>query len=296
VLVHRAQKNALAPAAPPLDAAYIFYFAGRPVALLKGNAPATLLRTYLTADHLGTPVLATSAAGVTMWAGGFEPFGADWNGAQGAGVFLRFAGQWEDANWQGGGLESGLYYNLHRWYEPGTGRYATKDPVGDVERRQDRSWYPRFGQEKFSFYAYVDSNPLVFTDPMGLLKFKGCTPERQSQISRAFKEYCSKIQEPGFETCMCDSPSVPKGLRRFCADSDRTIQCQPRRTGRCKSSPESLSCAWSLPLGGTIHLCEDAWTPGCGPLGCTLMHEMTHQLGHGGESKPVAVEKCLGCP
>jgi RHS repeat-associated protein len=287
LLVHRAHHNAFTPAAAPLDETYIFSFAGHPVAILEGVLPMLLTRKYLTTDDLGTPVLATSAAAMLLWNGGFEAFGEDWNGAQEAGVFLRFPGQWEDGGWEN---VSGLYYNLHRWYESWTGRYTKKDPLDDVERRQDVPWYPRVGQERFSLYAYVDSNPLAFTDPLGLLKFKGCTPERQSQISRAFKEYCVRIQEPGFESCMCGSPAVPKGLKSICAGNDRTIRCQTDQGGLCTGA-----CAWSLPLGSTIRLCDAAWTSGCGPLGCTLMHEMTHQLGHGGENIPGAVEKCLRC-
>jgi RHS repeat-associated protein len=164
VLVHRAQGNALAPAAPPLDEAYIFYFAGRPVAILKGNVPATLTRTYLTVDHLGTPVLATSAAGVTVWSGGFEPFGADWSGAQGAGVFLRFPGQWEDASWAGGGLESGLYYNVHRWYGTGMGRYVQPDPVDKVSA----AYVTLLIVGTDNPYGYALQQPLKFVDPLGL--------------------------------------------------------------------------------------------------------------------------------
>jgi RHS repeat-associated protein len=281
-LLHALQRNA----AP--DRSLLFHFAGRPVAQLD-LTDTTESWKYLTTDHLGTPIAMTSTAGTLLWQGGFEPFGADWSGAGGAGVFLRFPGQWVSSAWQGAAIEN-LYYNLNRYYDPATGRYTRKDPLGDAERRQDGFWYPRVGIERFSLYTYVDSNPVVFIDPLGLLKFKGCTPERQSQISKAFKEYCSKIQQPGFKNCMCDSPAIPQGLSRICASNDRTIRCQTDRTGYCAGN-----CAWSIPLGGTIRLCEDAWTPGCGPLGCTLMHEMTHQLGHGGESKPEAVEKCLGC-
>src|SRR6185369_11615643 len=118
--------------------AYVFYFANRPVALYDkrvttppGGSPASASAlTYLTTDHLSTPVLATDAAGATVWQGGFEPFGADWNGAQSAGVFLRFPGQWVDPAWENSKLKSGLHYNLRRWYEPGTGRYSQPDPSG----------------------------------------------------------------------------------------------------------------------------------------------------------------------
>jgi hypothetical protein len=48
--------------------------------------------SYLSVDHLGTPILETTSGGVSLWGGGFEPFGKDWNGAQTAGEFLRFRG------------------------------------------------------------------------------------------------------------------------------------------------------------------------------------------------------------
>ena len=177
VLVHRAQRNALAPAAAPLDAAYIFYFAGRPVAILKGNVPSTLNRIYLTTDHLGTPVLATSAAGVTVWAGGFEPFGADWSGAQGAGMFLRFPGQWEDASWAGGGLESGLHYNVHRWFGSETSRYTVPDPIGLAGG--------------YNLYLYVDANPLSSTDPTGLQASEWHTPTNE-EVAELTQRACAR--------------------------------------------------------------------------------------------------------
>jgi RHS repeat-associated protein len=105
----------------------VLYFAGRPVGLLEmATAPATL--SYLSVDHLGTPILETTSAGASLWSGGFEPFGKDWNGAQTAGEFLRFSGQWEDAAWAG--VKDGFYYNLYRWYSSESGKYSTPDPLG----------------------------------------------------------------------------------------------------------------------------------------------------------------------
>lgn len=135
--------------------AYTFYFAGRPVATLdkviQGGTPTTTL-LYLTTDHLGTPVLATDPLGVGVWAGGFTPFGGDWNGAAGAGVFLRFPGQWVDGTWGGFG-DFGLYYNVHRWYESKTGRYNRPDP------------YPPLGIG--NLYQYAISNPALYIDSDG---------------------------------------------------------------------------------------------------------------------------------
>jgi RHS repeat-associated protein len=214
VLVHRAQKNALAPIAPTLDEAYIFYFAGRPVAILKGNVPSTLTRTYLTADHLGTPVLATSAAGVTVWAGGFEPFGEDWSGAQGAGVFLRFPGQWEDASWQGGGLQSGLYYNVNRWYSESTGRYMRVDPLAEE------------GDLDLDLYLYAGNNPLRQIDPDGLLP---CNPAEKASC----KSGCEFRRRPvrGCTAFEVSIPCTPLGVRFIKCD------CVPNPCAPCPVAP-----------------------------------------------------------
>jgi RHS repeat-associated protein len=59
---------------------------------------------------------------------------------------LRFQGQWWDE-------ETGLHYNRHRCYDPGTAQYLTPDPIGlDGGIRE---------------YAYVH-NPMGWVDPLGL--------------------------------------------------------------------------------------------------------------------------------
>ncbi|MDX1998419.1 MAG: hypothetical protein SF066_11940 [Thermoanaerobaculia bacterium] len=133
---------------------HVLHFNGRPVAQLRVPTAGAATFTYLTTDHLGTPILAMNQAGTTLWRGGFEPFGADWSGAGAAGVFLRFPGQWDDTTWAGVG-PAGLSYNLFRWYERGTGRYERVDPgLQAIE---------------YNSFLYGYSSPAVWIDRLGLL-------------------------------------------------------------------------------------------------------------------------------
>src|SRR5262249_50046084 len=59
---------------------------------------------------------------------------------------LRFQGQYEDS-------ETGLHYNFFRYYDPESGRYINRDPVG--------LW------GGLNQYAYAQ-NPINWVDPLGL--------------------------------------------------------------------------------------------------------------------------------
>jgi hypothetical protein len=87
----------------------------------------------LSSDYLGAPFVATGINAAEIWSGGFEPFGRDWregtpDGAQENGVFLRSLEQWFDNTWAEAALGAEVVYNVHRWYEWGTGRYTRSDP------------------------------------------------------------------------------------------------------------------------------------------------------------------------
>ena len=88
-----------------------------------------------------------------MWKAIYQAYGevAVDNDPDGNGVTVtfnyRFPGQWVD-------IESGLYYNFYRYYDPKTGRYVTADPIG-----QDGG---------ANIYTYVGGNPLYWIDPLGL--------------------------------------------------------------------------------------------------------------------------------
>jgi RHS repeat-associated protein len=158
LLYHRGHVEKPDPAAArgtpvTADNVMVFYFAGRPVAQVVVAGQGEVV-TYLTADHLGTPVLATNSAMGHEWSGGFEPFGADWTGAGKAGIFLRLPGQWVDSGWEGGLAGGPLYYNLHRWYQPESDRYNRPDPLGV--------------SAGVNVFLYASSNPVSYFDALGL--------------------------------------------------------------------------------------------------------------------------------
>jgi RHS repeat-associated protein len=143
---------------------YVLYFGSRPVASIELSSGAATFQ-YLSVDQLGTPVLATDSSGSSVWEGGFEPFGRDWQagtpgGAQENGTFLRFPGQWFDKTWAAASLGAEAFYNVHRWYEFASGRYQRTDPLG-----------PLIPSGVNHLYAFAAARPTVNRDLFGLAPF-----------------------------------------------------------------------------------------------------------------------------
>lgn len=114
----------------------------------SSGAAATV--NFVVADGLGTPRSVNNASGTQIWQWAYQanPFGEKQPVSVNGYVFnLRYPGQYYDA-------ETTLSYNVHRYYNPATGRYLESDPMGLL------------GGE--STYAYVLGNPLLGTDFYGL--------------------------------------------------------------------------------------------------------------------------------
>jgi RHS repeat-associated protein len=128
-----------------------------PIAVVDRQGGTTAV-AYIHADHLNTPRAITNAQGtvVWQWANLGNAFGEQPPTSNGYVFNLRFPGQYYDA-------ESRLHYNVHRDYDPATGRYRQSDPIG-------------FAGGQWSSYAYVMNDPLNNTDPHGLQVASGGIP------------------------------------------------------------------------------------------------------------------------
>ncbi|WP_147472666.1 DUF6531 domain-containing protein [Streptomyces triticirhizae] len=104
----------------------------------------------IVSDLVGTPTELLTEDGTVAWR---APRATLWGlpvagptGERAVDCPLRFPGQLFDA-------ESGLHYNVHRYYDPATARYLTPDPLGLVP-----------GPHHFGYVP----NPLIWLDPLGL--------------------------------------------------------------------------------------------------------------------------------
>ncbi|NJL26877.1 MAG: hypothetical protein HC897_02835 [Thermoanaerobaculia bacterium] len=206
---------------PAGERRYVVYFAGRPVGNLSQwpGAPAEL--RFFSTDHLGTLILESSVAGKLRWGGGFEPFGGDFSGAQQAGIFLRFPGQWHDDAWASSGLQSLSYYNVRRWYHPAIGSYSQPDPAR-LASQSDTAFSPDGVQPSQSFYGYALQNPVLYIDPLGL-KARVCCRKIPVVGIAGFRHCYIEIERDGRSTTcglIGGRFSLEKGTGEIFRDND----------------------------------------------------------------------------
>lgn len=272
---------------------YVFYFAGRPAATLDNVKQGSVIEgftttstlSFLTVDHLGTPILMTNTAGAQVWQGGFEPFGADYSTSS---TPLRFPGQWFDATFNGK-KDLGIYYNVNRYYETGTARYDRPDP----------EWLESIGDYSGPShpFAYAESQPLARTDPLGLLSFhlgdscRKLPPDRLSRLQQAV----AGAQENLGRVTTCK--------QLVASEKNITIRCGQNCAGGCARYKPGIViagpsiCVSPLAFGGA-----NAEGQGCGIgdtcLASTIFHEMVHSCGgvhpsRPGRTNPYACEQKL---
>jgi RHS repeat-associated protein len=116
---------------------------------LVGTGPAPADLVYLHTDQIGLPQKITDAMQAVVWDRVQDPFGRQVSLTSSGGIdtALRFPGQQADP-------DAGFAYNYFRDYDPTLGRYVQADPIGLAGG--------------INPYAYAKSNPIRFTDELGL--------------------------------------------------------------------------------------------------------------------------------
>ncbi|MFD0784041.1 RHS repeat-associated core domain-containing protein, partial [Micromonospora azadirachtae] len=97
-------------------------------------------------DLVGTPTDLVDADGELAWRNDASLWGAVPGGDVSGVIPLRFPGQYLDP-------ETGLHYNVYRYYDPISGRYVSQDPLGLAPAPDPAGYVP---------------NPYAAADPLGL--------------------------------------------------------------------------------------------------------------------------------
>ena len=159
-------------------------------------------------------------------------------------------------------LETGLCLLTHRYYDPGAGRFLTRDPSsydGGV-----------------NLYNFCWNNSMLNQDPSGLDPIiRGCSKGDAEAIRRAWRDVCSKVKTMNID------PKLKECLEQKCK-SKYNIRCAKAGDPGCeeacaytgdlgdpygKPSDHTVICPGAIPLCDGDNLCE------------TLVHELVHACG-----------------
>ena len=122
---------------------------------------------YYTFDHLGSVREMTDGSGTIQARYDYDPYGrttlvsgTNLSDFQYAGYYMH--------------QTSGLYLTMFRAFDPNTGKWLSRDPLGE-----------RIGP---NLYQYVGNNPVRYTDPLGLEGTGGDTVQETLAIARVEAE------------------------------------------------------------------------------------------------------------
>ncbi|HEX3528051.1 MAG TPA: carboxypeptidase regulatory-like domain-containing protein [Thermoanaerobaculia bacterium] len=255
----------LTTSAHPLIGNEYIWFNGHPLAQIDSTGTTSWTFT----DHLGTPILQTSALQGVVWRAEYEPFGEVYAlRSYDRHQPLRLPGQEAEQLGAGANGVTDRRYNIHRWYRAEWGRYTQADPVGFEGGQQN-------------LFGYGRGNPLRLTDPLGLaVTFApGCFQLLSSQQRRTVQQAAEDADAAGSQCLHCpESDLYRKAIRSL------TIRCVSTNTDPCHglhwcgARADFTSCDYTTPLpGNTIIITPDgASGNGCPCLPRVIMHEVLH--------------------
>jgi len=183
-----------------------------------GESPTPLENIHFyQCDHLGTPMELTDEGGNIAWEANYKAWGEARltisEAARKAGLKnpIRFQGQYLDE-------ETGLHYNRFRYYDPVSGRFISKDPIG------------LFGGIHLQQYA---PNPTEWIDPLGLNRAGGAgrKPESSKPNQNPKCPECRKPWEVNRYDRLCDGHVPGVGRVKYFFDPKTRQWWSPDQTG-----------------------------------------------------------------
>ncbi|MCV9215697.1 RHS domain-containing protein, partial [Escherichia coli] len=157
---------------------------------------------YFHTDVNGAPEEMTDSDGKIVWETGYQVWGNTIQEKDHGGVEqnLRYQGQYLDR-------ETGLHYNLHRYYDPDVGRFMVTDPAGLAGG--------------INLYAY-GPNPLSWIDPLGLKVCSIKNPPKQPLSKRVLDAMNKAVND------IFDGKGIP---RVDSAGNQKIFQGQGKNSG-----------------------------------------------------------------
>lgn len=172
--------------------------------------------------------------------------------------------------WRTEGEAANSSYYRARYYDPGTGRFVSQDPLSI--------------RDNVDMYLYVRNNSANFEDPFGLYTLKGFPPDKEAELRKAIDDVIDKLRRT------CPSCAGPEGPKVANALDRATFVYHPKSKYCGDVGPFSV-----LRLHHVVAIGPAAFTPACGSLTCTVAHEGVH-LRTGAEKHAGNLEKnCFGC-
>ncbi|WP_305888751.1 RHS repeat-associated core domain-containing protein, partial [Methylomonas subterranea] len=189
---------------------------------------------YYHNNPIGTPIKTSNHLGQISWSAQLDPFGKATPVNPAITQNLRFPGQYYDQ-------ETGLHYNMARYYDPAIGRYLQSDPIGL--------------SGGINTYTYVRNNPVNRIDPLGLYDTLNCSVSQCAQIADAVAAAQNAANQQGIGN------EVSKTL------DNTTFQCR---------KPDKAKNYCAANNDPTIYLRNAFNAKKCGPLESTVLHEVSH--------------------
>jgi len=146
--------------------------------------------SFFLTDALGSITALSNSSGALIQTYSFDSFGIQTDSSGSMANPSRYTGREFDN-------ETGVYYNRARYYSPERGRFLSEDPLRVVFRRNR--------------YRYVMNNPIMLSDPSGMVE--RCTFTGESRITPWVTTATTKpISGWVFQTSIAEEPDKDRGL------------------------------------------------------------------------------------